>query len=116
MQKASCRPAPQLQVPPVARPRNHRYLQFEVAGLRRPRCVLGGREHGREIPPQFDLKAAPLAAGLSLDSTTAADDVRFQGACPIMTRMSATVSRPPSRAPVTAAIWTNSRLNVTPQP
>ena len=23
-------------------PRNHRYLQFEVAGLRRPRCVLGG--------------------------------------------------------------------------
>jgi hypothetical protein len=30
---------------------------------------------------EFNLKPAFLAAGLSLESTTSADDVRFQGAC-----------------------------------
>ena len=34
--EALSRPAPQPQAPAVARPRNHRYLQFEVAGFRRP--------------------------------------------------------------------------------
>jgi len=40
---------------------------------------LGRTQHGGQIPSQFDLKAALLAAVLGLDSTTSADDVRFQG-------------------------------------
>ena len=62
----------------VAGPRNHRYLQFEVAGLRRPRCVLGRTQHRGQIPFQFNLKTALLTFALSLDSTTAADDVPFE--------------------------------------
>lgn len=38
------RPAPQLQVPLVARPRNHHQLHFEVAGFGRPCCVLRASE------------------------------------------------------------------------
>ena len=30
---------PELQVPPVASPRNHRHPNHEVAGFRRPRCI-----------------------------------------------------------------------------
>jgi hypothetical protein len=30
-------------------PRNHRYLQFEIAGLRRPRCWYGRSQHCRGI-------------------------------------------------------------------
>jgi hypothetical protein len=40
---------------------------------------LGGRQHRRQIPFQFDLKPIRPAPGLSPDSATAAD-VRFQGA------------------------------------
>jgi hypothetical protein len=61
----------------VASPRNHRYLQFEVAGFRRPRCVLGRTQHRGQIPSQFDLKADLLAEALGPDSATAADHVRF---------------------------------------
>jgi hypothetical protein len=42
---------------------------------------LGRTQHRGRIPFQFNLKPILLAAGLSLDSTTAADDLRFQGAC-----------------------------------
>jgi len=40
------RPAPQLQVPLVARPRNQRYLQGEVVGFRRPLLLYGPRRLG----------------------------------------------------------------------
>ena len=64
----------------VASPRNHRYLQFEVAGIRRPLCVCGGRQHGREIPLQFDLKAGIQGTGIALGSPSSANDVGFQSA------------------------------------
>lgn len=41
---------------------------------------MGRTQHGGQIPSQFNLKRALLAARLGLDSTTAADDVRLQGA------------------------------------
>ena len=42
----------------VAGPRNHRYLQFEVAGFRRPRCVFGPRPAFLQERPQGDLAIA----------------------------------------------------------
>lgn len=38
-------------------------FQFEVAGLRRPRCVCGGRQHRCQISLQFDLKPAVVGGG-----------------------------------------------------
>ena len=39
-----CRAAPQLQVPPVARPRNQLYRHNEVAAFWRPRCFSASAE------------------------------------------------------------------------
>src|SRR5206468_11118557 len=36
--------------------RNQRYLQGEVVGFRRPLRLYGRSQHGRQIPPQLDLK------------------------------------------------------------
>ena len=46
----------------VAGPRNQRYLQGEVVGFRRPLRLYGGPQHGRQIPPQLDLKRLAVLA------------------------------------------------------
>ena len=61
--------------------------EFEVAGLRRPRCVLGRTQHRGEMTSEFDLKAAIAGAVVaSRFSRTcrrlpATDDMRLQDAC-----------------------------------
>jgi hypothetical protein len=42
------------------RPRNQKYLQGEVVGIRRPLRLYGRAEHGGQIPSQFDLKRLPM--------------------------------------------------------
>jgi hypothetical protein len=49
---------PQLQVPLVARLRNHRYLQREGLGFWGPLALYGRAEHGGEISLQFDSERA----------------------------------------------------------
>ena len=51
-------PFPQLQVPLVARPRNHHNLQREVARFWRPLRILDRPQHRCQIPLQLDLKFA----------------------------------------------------------
>src|SRR5436190_1044637 len=48
----------ELQILLVACPRNHRYLQREVARFWRPLRILGRPEHRCQIPFQFDLEFA----------------------------------------------------------
>ncbi len=42
----------------VAVPRNHRYLQQEIASFGRSLCIFSGAQHRRQIPLQFDLQGA----------------------------------------------------------
>jgi hypothetical protein len=69
--KSGYRVTPQLQVPLVARPRSQRYLQGEVIGFRRPLRLYGGPEHGRQVPPQLNLKRlSPSWSGVSTMAST----------------------------------------------
>jgi hypothetical protein len=56
----SRRPAPQLQVPLVARPRHRHNLQRKAARFRRPSCCVGGTQHRGQIASQLDPELALL--------------------------------------------------------
>jgi hypothetical protein len=53
--------APQLQVSAVARPRNHSYLDHEVASIWRPLAVSSCTQHPGQIALQRDLEALAIA-------------------------------------------------------